>query len=111
MGSGVLSLGLRATSNGFWVGWLHLPLLAQPLHSLFSRLSFTHVHLEDIFAFNGFFCEAGSGSTTCRFSLGLLMQLTVLLGDYPVITESIEGLSFPSYDITFRSSPSELGCN
>lgn len=94
--------GPCATGNGFWVRLATTAASSDTLYSLFFTIVFHTCSLRRTPAFNGFFCEAGSGSTTCRFSLGLRYFSQLSAGQLFGVTETIEGLfTFPGYDFTF----------
>jgi hypothetical protein len=108
VGFGVLSLGPACHKQRFLgsVGYIcrferHL---VQPF--FFMIVSHTCL-LRWTLAFNGFFCEAGSGSTTCRFSLGLRYLSQLSPGRLSGITETIEGpFTFPVTTLSSDRCPS-----
>lgn len=78
----------------------------QPLlHDCLSTCS-----LRRTLAFNVFFCEAGSGSTTCRFSLAFDLNRS-LAGHPRLLPRDIEGLSRSRLRLLDRRLPSRVVIN
>lgn len=112
VGFGVLSFGLRATSNGFCVWLATSPLLARLLYSLFFTIVFHTM----------FTPEGTLRLMVSSARLALVAQPAASRSAFdppqfsgrmpcPAVTETIGGLFTFPVTTSLRSSPSEPGCN